>query len=69
MRKEHLKMVNRLGDRRKKETSLQLEWVEKKLVVSERIKCTYNVKRNMFEEVWLFLPREDKARQLSSKTI
>lgn len=41
-----------------KKPSLQAGEGLKKLVVSERIKCTYNVKRKMLEEAWLSLPRE-----------
>lgn len=50
-------MVNGLRDRRKKTLSTAGEGF-KKLVVLERIKCTYNVKRKMLEEAWLSLPRE-----------
>lgn len=44
-----------------KKTSQQLEreigFIKNKIVVVERIKCIYDVKRKMLEEAWLFLPR------------
>lgn len=57
-------MVNSmdLEMKEKRETSQQLERELgfKKIVVVERLKCVYNVKRKMLEEAWLFSKEIDR---------
>lgn len=57
-------MVNSMDlemkERRETSQQLERELGFKKIVVVERLKCVYNVKRKMLEEAWLFSKEIDR---------